>query len=75
MKIQIKVEFEDTVYAVDATVTPGEPATYDYQGSPPEIEIWAVYNENGCEIMYFIDSDVFYTIEDEVYQAYERLIE
>lgn len=75
MKIQIKVEFEDTVYAVDATVTPGEPATYDYQGSSPEIEIWAVYNENGCEIMYFIDSDVFYTIEDEVYQAYERLIE
>tara|TARA_R110002049_G_scaffold248365_1_gene422867 strand:- start:254 stop:481 length:228 start_codon:yes stop_codon:yes gene_type:complete len=75
MKIQIEVEFDDTVYAVDATVTPGEAATYDYQGSSPEIEIWAVYNENGCEIMYFIDSDVFYTIEDEVYQAYERLSE
>ena len=75
MKIQIEVEFEDTVYAVDATVTPGEPATYDYQGSPPEIDICVVYDESGCEIIDGIEPDMFYTIEDEVYQAYERLSE
>ena len=75
MKIQIEVEFDDTIYAVDATVTPGEAATYDYQGSPPEIEVWAVYDESGCQIMDGIESDLFYTIEDEVYQAYERLSE
>ena len=75
MKIQIEVEFEDTIYSVDATVTDGEAATYFYLGSPPEIEIWAVYNESGCQIMDGIESDMFYTIEDEVYREYERLSE
>jgi len=75
MNITLEIDYDDYIYTVDATVTDGEASTYEDAGSPPEIEVWSVYNEVGCELTSNIDYKMYHYFEDLIFDEYTRLTE
>ena len=72
MRIITEIEFDDVLYTVDATVTDGEASTYDYAGSAPELEVWTICNEIGCEVTSNISYTMYDFIEDRLLEIYRH---
>jgi hypothetical protein len=70
--INIEVEYDFEVFEVEAVVYAGEMQTYDYCGSAPDVDIWKVYDEQGCEIQRELDYITLEYIEEQILEYYNN---
>ena len=72
--LEVSLEFETNfeIFEIEGKVYDGEEQTYDYCGSAPEVEIWKVIDEQGCDIKRELDYITLEHIEDAMIEYYNN---
>lgn len=73
MTITQEFEVNDGIYTVEATISQSEASTWDYEGSAATIDIFTIYDEQGCEITGAIDYELYWSLEDMILEYYENI--
>ena len=73
MTVTQEFDVNDQTFTVEAYITPEVADSWDDMGSPATIDIFTVYNEQGCEITSALDYTVYWELEDLILEHYDRL--
>jgi len=73
MTVIQEFDIDDKLYTVEAYIVPEEACTYDYLGSPATVDIFTVYDEQGCEITSAIDYTLYWDLEDKILDYYHTI--
>jgi|TARA_R110000744_G_scaffold16476_4_gene45402 hypothetical protein len=73
MNITQEFEVNDQIFTVEAYINPEVSDSWDDIGSPATIDIFTVYDEQGCEITSALDYVVYWELEDLILEYYDRV--
>jgi len=73
MNITQEFDVNDHIYTVEAYITPEVANTWDDMGEPATIDIFTVYDEQGCEITSGIDYTLYWELEDLILEYYHNI--
>tara|TARA_R110001592_G_scaffold204577_1_gene454628 strand:+ start:1040 stop:1270 length:231 start_codon:yes stop_codon:yes gene_type:complete len=72
LDIDIQLEIDEANYHIEARIIEGEEQSYDYCGSPPELDYYVVYDEAGCDVTRNLAYPMIEHIEDELLEYYQN---
>tara|TARA_R110002167_G_scaffold227310_1_gene432510 strand:- start:324 stop:551 length:228 start_codon:yes stop_codon:yes gene_type:complete len=73
MNITQEFDVNDQTFTVEAYINPEVSDSWDDIGSPATIDIFTVYDEQGCEITSALDYVVYWELEDLILEYYDRV--
>jgi|TARA_R110000787_G_scaffold34933_2_gene90156 hypothetical protein len=73
MNITQEFDVNDQIFTVEAYINPEVSDSWDDIGSPATIDIFTVYDEQGCEITSALDYVVYWELEDLILEYYDRV--
>ena len=73
MNITQEFDVNDQIFTVEAYITPEIADSWEDMGTPATIDIFTVYNEQGCEITSALDYAIYWELEDLILEHYHRV--
>ena len=75
MTIIREIELDECVYTVEASITPEESCSWDYIGSPATVDVFTIYDEQGCEITSALDYLTYWELEHQIIEYYNSTLD